>query len=89
LKLTPLNIVTSGCLVLALLLFFSPDEQLPVQKGMNGLLIGLCVLTAIIAFISDLIFRKFIPLLGKLWIVECALIVFTVVLMVILKVTLG
>jgi len=89
LKLTPLNIVTSGCLVLALLLFFSPDKQLPVQKGMNGLLVGLCVLTAIIAFISDLIFRKFIPLLGKLWIVECALIVFTVVLMVILKVTLG
>ncbi|MGY0038152.1 hypothetical protein [Pedobacter sp. NJ-S-72] len=47
-KLTPLNIVTSGCLVLALLLFFSPDKQLPVQKGMNGLLIGLCILTALL-----------------------------------------
>ncbi|WP_235324515.1 hypothetical protein [Pedobacter lusitanus] len=88
-KLTPLNIVTSGCLVLALLMFFGPDKELPVQKGVNGMLIGLCVLTAIIAFISDLIFRKFIPLLSKLWIVECALIVFTVVLMIILKVTLG
>ncbi|WP_367868719.1 hypothetical protein [Pedobacter sp. WC2423] len=88
-KLTPLNIVSSGCIVFALLLFFSPDKQLPVQKGMNGLLTGLCILTAIIAFISDLIFRKFIPLLGKLWIVECALIIFTVVLMVILRVSLG
>jgi len=87
LKLTPLNIVTSGCLVVALLMLFSPGEQLPVQKGVNGLLTGLCFLAAIIAFISDLIFRKFIPLLRNLWVVECAFIVFTIVLMVILKIT--
>jgi len=79
--------VTSGCLVVALLMLFSPGEQLPVQKGVNGLLTGLCFLAAIIAFISDLIFRKFIPLLRNLWVVECAFIVFTIVLMVILKIT--
>ncbi|SEB16597.1 hypothetical protein [Pedobacter hartonius] len=86
-KLTPLNIVTSGCLVLALLMLFSPSQALSLQKGLNGLLTGLCFLAAIIAFISDLIFRKFIPLLRNLWVVECAFIVFTVVLMVILKIT--
>ena len=79
--------MTSGCLVVALLMLFSPGEQLPVQKGVNGLLTGLCFLAAIIAFISDLIFRKFIPLLRNLWVVECAFIVFTIVLMVILKIT--
>jgi len=87
LKLTPLNIITSAALVLALVMLFSPDQHNPVQKGMNGLLTGLCFLAAIIAFISDLIFRKFIPLLRNLWIVECAFIVFTLVLMVILKIT--
>jgi hypothetical protein len=87
LKLTPLNIVTSACLVLALVMLFSPAEHTPLQKGMNNLLTGLCFSAAIIAFISDLIFRKFIPLLRNLWVVECAFIVFTLVLMVILKIT--
>lgn len=88
-KLTPLNIITSVCLVLAVMLLFSPSPQFPVQKGMNGLIVGLCFLAAIIAFISDLIFRKFIPLLRNLWLVECAFIVFTLVLMVVLKMTVG
>ena len=87
LKLTPLNIVTSACLVLGIYLLFDNAQQLPVQKGLHGLVTGLCFLAAIIAFISDLIFRKFIPLLRNLWVVECAFIVFTLVLMVILKMT--
>jgi len=85
LKLTPLNLVTSGCLVLAVLMLFKAGPQLPVQKGVESMLVGLCFLAAIIAFISDLIFRKFIPLLRNIWVVECAFIVFTLVLMVILK----
>ncbi|WP_353903571.1 hypothetical protein [Pedobacter sp.] len=86
-KLTPLNIVTSACLVLALVMLFSPARHIPVQKGVDVMLTALCFLAAIIAFISDLIFRKFIPLLRNLWVVECAFIVFTLVLMVILKIT--
>ncbi|WP_142530875.1 hypothetical protein [Pedobacter westerhofensis] len=86
-KLTPLNIVTSACLVLALVMLFSPAQHAPLQNGVNGLLTGLCFLAAIIAFISDLIFRKFIPLLRNLWVVECAFIVFTLVLMVVLRIT--
>jgi hypothetical protein len=73
----------------AFLMLFSPGQQVPVQKGMNTLLTGLSFLAAIIAFISDLIFRKFIPLLRNLWVVECAFIVFTLVLMVILKLTIA
>ncbi|WP_158795258.1 hypothetical protein [Pedobacter sp. L105] len=88
-KLTPLNIATSACLVLGGFLLISPAQQMPVQKGINGMVIGLCFLAAIIAFISDLIFRKFIPLLRNLWVVECAFIVFTLVLMVIMKMTIA
>jgi hypothetical protein len=89
LKLTPLNIITSASLVIGGYLLFSGAENLPVQQGMNGLVAGLCFLSAIIAFISDLIFRKFIPLLRNLWVVECAFIVFTIVLTIVLKLLLA
>ncbi|WP_316780304.1 hypothetical protein [Pedobacter antarcticus] len=72
-KLTPLNIVTSGCLVMG------------VFSGMTGLYI----LGAIIAFISDLIFRKFIPLTRNLWVVEGAFLIFSLVLMIIFKMAIG
>lgn len=85
LKLTPLNIVSSIALVTGMMLFIKPAAILGVQQQVNGLLAGFCILTAIIAFISDLLLRKFIPLLGKLWIVEGVLIVFTVALLLILK----
>jgi len=86
LKLTPLNIITSGCLVMGVYLLISPAQKMPVQNEMNRLITGLSFLAAIIAFISDLIFRKFIPLLRNLWVVECAFIVFTIALTVILKI---
>lgn len=88
-KLTPLNIITSASLVIGGYLLISGPEKLPVQQGMNSLVAGLCFMAAIIAFISDLIFRKFIPLLRNLWVVECAFIVFTAVLTVALKLLLA
>jgi hypothetical protein len=89
LKLTPLNIVTSIGLVAGVLLIFGPETPLPVQKDINHVIILLSFLTAVIAFISDLIFRKFIPEVKRLWIVESALIIFTVVLIIILKASIG
>lgn len=89
LRLTPLNLICSACLVGGLLLWLGPAEPLAVQRHMNTLLAGLCLLAAIIAFISDLIFRKFIPLLRNLWVVECAFIVFTLVLVVVFKLLSG
>jgi len=70
-------------------LLISPPQNMAVQNQMNGLITGLFFLAAIIAFISDLIFRKFIPLLRNLWVVECAFIVFTIALTVILKLTIA
>jgi len=66
-----------------------PATVNPAYSGMNSLWAGLCILTAIIAFISDLIFRKFIPLLRKIWIVEGMLILITMVLMLILRSTIA
>lgn len=88
-KLTPLNIITSGCLVMGIYLLIMPESPIPVEKGMKGLVTGLYFLGAIIAFISDLIFRKFIPLTRNLWVVQCAFLVFSLVLIVILKMTIG
>jgi hypothetical protein len=86
-KLTPLNIVTSLGLVAGVLLTFSPDPPMPVQKDINHIMVVLSFLTAVVAFISDLIFRKFIPEVKRLWLVESSLIVFTVILVVILKIS--
>lgn len=88
-KLTPLNIVTSGCVVIGILRLLSVPPVIPVHQEMQGLITGLYFLGAIIAFISDLIFRKFIPLVRNLWVVECAFLIFSLVLMVTLKMTIG
>jgi hypothetical protein len=85
LKLTPLNIVTSIGLVAGVLLIFGPEAPLPAQKGINHIIVLLSFLTAVIAFISDLIFRKFIQEVKRLWVVESALIIFTVVLIILLR----
>ncbi len=87
-KLTPLNIVSALCLVIAVLVLLDKkDARYPQHVDMTGLLSGFCVLTAVIAFISDLIFRKFIPSLKKLWIIESVLIVFVIILIFIIKVS--
>jgi len=66
-RLTPLNIISAVCLVLAV--FVSVWS----------------VVAAVLAFISDLIFRRLVPSLKKLWIIEGVLIVFVVILIFIIK----
>jgi hypothetical protein len=86
LKLTPLNIITAFCLVAAVLLLFNKTEVVsPISGAFTGLWIGICLLAAVISFVSDIIFRKFIPLLKNLWIMECAFVVFTLVFVLIIK----
>lgn len=83
-----MNLVTALCLVCAVLLVFSKSSMTnPVNQSFNGLWIGICLLGAFISFLSDMIFRKFIPTLGNLWIIECAFLVFTLVFLFILKVS--
>jgi hypothetical protein len=87
-KLTPLNIVSALALVIAALVLI--EKRPPGYNShinVTGLLTGFCLLVAVIAFVSDLIFRKFIPSLKKLWVIEGVLIVFIVILIFIIKVS--
>lgn len=84
-KLTPLNVVSAVCLVIAALLLFDKKAQQPGYVDITGLLIGFNLLTAVVAFVSDLIFRKFIPTLKKLWVVEGVLVIFIIILIFIIK----
>jgi hypothetical protein len=87
LKLTPLNIVTAICLVMAGLLIFNKPKVGTgvVEHNVNGLWMAISFLAAFISFLSDQIFRKFIPLIRNLWVIEGAFIVFTLVFIFILK----
>lgn len=89
-KLTPLNIVSAIFLVLAVVLLFEKKAP-PAAKtiNLNPILIGFSFLIVLVSFISDQIFRKFIPQLKNLWVIECAFIVFTLVLIFIIKVSIN
>ena len=85
-KLTPLNIVSAICLTAAVLLLFNrrqSGQTTPV--GLVDLMAGLSVIAAIVSFISDQIFRKFIPNVKKLWVVEGVLVIFIIILILIIK----
>jgi len=85
-KLTPLNIITALSLTLGVVVLFQKQVMInPVEQSMKGLWIAICLLAAVISFLSDQIFRKFIPLLRNIWVIECAFIVFTIVLVFLFK----
>jgi hypothetical protein len=85
-KLTPLNIVSAICLVIAVLLLINKKEEGdPKYVDITGILAGFSFLTAVVAFISDQIFRRFILNLKKLWVVEGMLVIFITILIFIIK----
>lgn len=87
-KITPLNIVSALGLMAAVLLLFNKKEILaPVNQAWNNLFIAICLIIVFVAFLSDQIFRRFFTSLLKIWIVESALIIFTIILFIILKIT--
>ncbi|RZL14387.1 MAG: hypothetical protein EOO89_16165 [Pedobacter sp.] len=83
-KLTPLNIVSSICLVASVMLFTTKTSPRPHHVDITAMLAWLSLLSALIFFISDLIFRRFILSLKKLWIVEGVLVIFIAVLILII-----
>ncbi|WP_432708235.1 hypothetical protein [Pedobacter sp.] len=83
-RVTPLNLITAICLV-ACGFFVLEGFEGQVNRNFNDLFFMLCILAAVVSFVSDLIFRRSIPILKNLWIVETALIVFTVVMILIIK----
>lgn len=86
-KLTPLNIVSAICLVVAVLLLVNKKNEGYTQQHVDvtGILVGFSFLAAIVAFVSDQIFRRFILSLKKLWVVEGVLVVFIIILIFIIK----
>lgn len=85
-KLTPLNIVSAACLVFGIFILWEqgPEMKRPLPVSAPGLLAGFCLISAAVFFVSDLVFRKFVPSLMKLWAIEGVLIVFMIVLVYIL-----
>jgi|GEM_PF-793417 hypothetical protein len=84
-RLTPLNVLAAGSLVAAYFFLTGDASGAGIEKKVNWLFAVLCLFACLVAIISDLIFRKAIPSLKKLWVVECTLILFTLVLILIIK----
>lgn len=85
-KLTPLNIVAAMGLLAALLLLLNQFQIIAFQvSGMKALFVILFFMISLVAFVSDLIFRKIITSLKRLWIIELTLITLTVVIIIVLK----
>ncbi len=80
LRLTPLNILTSLLLVgIAYLLLF-PDENGFRELGSIPLIILL-----ILSFITDQVFRRYIPELKRIWLIELLFLIFVAVLTILIK----
>ena len=89
-KITPLNIVAAASFLGAILLAFGQLKLFTFRVSeMKVLFIVLFVMVGLVSFVSDLIFRKMVPSLKRLWIIELTLITLTVVIMVVLKSLLG
>ncbi|WP_235964605.1 hypothetical protein [Pedobacter gandavensis] len=89
-KLTPLNIISAIFITIAVVLLF--EKRPPVHAhviDLQPILIGFSLAIAVVAFVSDQIFRKFIPELKKIWIIECTVILFTILLFIIIKVSIN
>lgn len=80
LRLTPLNIVTSLLLVSTIFLPPSPDGSL--LRKIGGIPFFILV---ILSFITDQVFRRYIPELKRIWLIELLFLIFVVVLMILIK----
>lgn len=68
------------------------EKRPPINAHVLNLypiLIGFSLAIAVVAFVADQIFRKFIPELKKIWIIECTVVLFTVLLFIIIKVSIN
>ena len=80
LRLTPLNIFTSLLLVSTIFLPPSPDGSLLRKIGVIPFFI-----LVILSFITDQVFRRYIPELKRIWLIELLFLIFVAVLMILIK----
>ena len=80
LRLTPLNVVSSVLLVSIAYLLIDADESGWRELGAIPLLVmfALC-------FISDLVFRRLIPDIKRIWLFELLFLIFVALLMVLIR----
>lgn len=89
-KLTPLNLVAGVAVLASILLITGQFSFIPIRvSGMKVLFLVLFMVTAVVAFVSDLLFRKMVPSLKRLWIIELSLITLTVLFIILLKSLIG
>ncbi len=80
LRLTPLNIVSSLLMASIAYLLLFHDENGFRKLGSIPLIIML-----FLSFITDQIFRRFIPELKRIWLIELLFLIFVAVLMILIK----
>ena len=80
LRLTPLNLVSSFVLVSIGYQLFFPDENKFRELDSIRLIIML-----ILSFIADQVFRRYIPQLKRIWLIEVLFLIFVAVLMMLIK----
>ncbi|HEY1060900.1 MAG TPA: hypothetical protein VGE44_04410 [Daejeonella sp.] len=80
LRLTPLNIVTSLLIVSTIFLPLSPDGNL--FRKIGGIPF---IILVILSFITDQVFRRFIPELKRIWLIELLFLIFVAVLIILIK----
>jgi hypothetical protein len=80
LRFTPLNLVSSFVLVSICYQLFFPDEI-----GFNELGSIPLIILLFLSFVTDQIFRRLIPQLKRIWLIELLFLIFVAVLMILIK----
>jgi hypothetical protein len=80
LRLTPLNILTAVLVVSISYLLVDRDTE-----GWRVLGAIPLVLLAVLSFITDLIFRRFVKDIKRIWIIELVFIIFATILMLLIQ----
>lgn len=80
LRLTPLNILTSVIVVSIIYLLIYRDTE-----GWRVLGTIPLILLAVLSFITDLLFRRFIKDIKRIWIIELVFIIFAAILMLLIQ----
>ncbi|WAC40656.1 hypothetical protein [Pedobacter sp. SL55] len=87
-KLTPLNIVSALSIMAVVGLVVNKNWLLaPANQGFKGLFIALGLLVFFVSFLCDQIFRKFIPTLARLWLMQLMVVILAVVFVLVLKIS--
>lgn len=85
-RITPLNLVSAMALIFGVLLAFDALKffQAP-NPAMRWIMVVLCALIVVVTFFSDMLFRKTFRSLGKIWVVELAMLVLTFITLLFIK----